>query len=269
VAIRLPHGTLCFSTLGCGDLDLPGVLALAERWDIPSVELRSLGGTIDLPAHFEASFGTPERLTDFLRGQIVRIASVDTSAVLFDSGEDDRRTLRDIVPWARATNAKRLRVFDGGTTASEQELSSARPLLDWWQALATDQALPFTLAIETHDSLFDDRALEQFVDLYPHTEILWDTHHTWKRGGTDVATTWSRLADRTHHLHVKDSRADSSEQGYTYVAPGEGEFPFQQLIELLRNEDFDGTISLEWERFWHPELPDIEIALGGLRKVFG
>lgn len=265
----VPRATLCFSTLGCGDLDLPAVLALAVRWGIPAVELRSLGSGIDLPAHFEQAFGTPERLASFLRGQPVTVASIDTSVRLFDSGEDDRRELRDIIPWALAARVHRLRVFDGGKTGSEDELRSARPMFDWWQSVATAQGLPLALAVETHDSLFRDDALARFVQLYPQTEILWDTHHTWKKGKTDLARTWGRLAGRTRHLHIKDSVPDTSEAGYGYVAPGQGEFPFVQLIDMLRRADFAGTISLEWERFWHPELPDIETGLSSFRAVFG
>jgi hypothetical protein len=42
--------------------------------------------------------------------------------------------------------------------------------------------------------------------------------------------------------------------------PGEGEFPMASLRAILQAE-FYGTVSLEWEKLWHPYLPPLENAL--------
>jgi len=68
-----------FSTLGCPDFTLEETLALAERHGIDAVELRALGGSLELPAYFEKHYGTPAALAEKLRGQHVRIVSLSTS----------------------------------------------------------------------------------------------------------------------------------------------------------------------------------------------
>jgi len=42
---------------------------------------------------------------------------------------------------------------------------------------------------------------------------------------------------------------------------GEGEFPFDTMFASLAAVDFDGFVSFEWEKHWHPELAGPEIAL--------
>ena len=35
----------------------------------------------------------------------------------------------------------------------------------------------------------------------------------------------------------------------------------RKLVELLNEHQFAGTVSLEWERLWHPYLPPLREAL--------
>jgi hypothetical protein len=60
------------STLGCPEFSLGDALALAGRHGLEGIELRALGGTVDLPAYFAKRFGTPEQLrTELPAGQIL------------------------------------------------------------------------------------------------------------------------------------------------------------------------------------------------------
>src|SRR6185312_3041017 len=44
-------------------------------------------------------------------------------------------------------------------------------------------------------------------------------------------------------------------------AGGEGEFPFGRMFAALAGIKFDGFVSFEWEKLWHPELASPEVAL--------
>ena len=41
---------------------------------------------------------------------------------------------------------------------------------------------------------------------------------------------------------------------------GEGDVPHERIFRQLKEGDFDGYFSLEWEKRWHPEIPGPEIA---------
>jgi sugar phosphate isomerase/epimerase len=42
---------------------------------------------------------------------------------------------------------------------------------------------------------------------------------------------------------------------------GEGEVPVREALTLLTGAHYDGWVSLEYERKWHPELGRPEVAL--------
>ena len=84
--------------------------------------------------------------------------------------------------------------------------------------------------VETHDALCTTAALRQFLTLAPGTAILWDAHHTWRKGGEDPLATWQALKPHIVHIHIKDSISrPSARHPFTYVPPGDGEFPIAPL----------------------------------------
>lgn len=253
--------TRVISTLGCPELTLEAVGALARRHDFTTIELRSLAGTMDLAAHFTATYGTPEKLAAAWRSAGVAISGFSTSLKAVGGTAADREAFLQFVPWAEALGVPWLRVFDSGKTADAAELAEAAATVRWWRALRTKHSWKTDIMIETHDSLLTGAAIRRFLALVPGTAIRWDTHHTWKKGGEEPVVTWRAIKDAVVSLDVKDSVSrPSAKHAWTYVLPGEGDFPMAPLREILRVE-YAGPMSLEWEKLWHPYLPSLDEAL--------
>jgi len=252
----------CCSSLGCPDRSLDETLALAERHHLAAVELRTLGGSMDLPAYFASKFQTPERLARHLRGSPVRIVALNTSLRLIGGTPAEREELVAVVEWAEALGIRWLRVFDGGRDANAAELAEAAATLGWWSSLRRERQWRVEVMVETHDSLLTTPALDRFRTACPGVALLWDSHHTWRKGGEDPLATWRSLRPAVVHVHVKDSVGrPSARHPFTYVLPGDGEFPSRPLIAALQADRFEGPVSLEWEKQWHPYLPPLEDAL--------
>jgi sugar phosphate isomerase/epimerase len=67
---------------------------------------------------------------------------------------------------------------------------------------------------ETHDCLTATAAIKTLqANLGEPLAILWDTHHTWKKGGEDPAATWPEIKADVVHVHVKDSISASPPRG--------------------------------------------------------
>lgn len=223
--------------------------------------MRALGGTTDLPAYLARNFGTPEALVTALRGSGVRIVAFDTSFKLIGNDAAGREALLAFLPWAEALAVPRLRVFDGGVSGGDVDWSEALDTLDWWRGERDRHGWRTQLMVETHDALTSTPAILAFAQRAPDCGVLWDTHHTWKKGGEDPVATWAAIRHRVVHVHVKDSVSRASARHpFTYVLPGDGEFPMAPIREVLQRE-FPGTVSLEWERQWHPYLPPLDDAL--------
>ena len=183
------------STLGCPDFNFDQVLALAHRHRITSVELRSLAGTLDLPAYFANNYLTPGKLARRLRNETIKVNSLATSFKVVGSAAADREALLRFVPWAEAMEVPWLRVFDGGKKADAAEFAEAGTTLQWWRALREKHHWKTELMVETHDTLLTSEAIQRFLAAVPATRIRWDSHHTWKKGGEDPVLTWRAIRD--------------------------------------------------------------------------
>ena len=255
------------STLGCAERTLAEVATLARTYALDGVELRGLGGTLDLPAGLAQIYGAPPAFAVEAMQLGVRVFAFGTSFMLADGVEADRNALLAYVPWAEALGVRWLRVFDGGSPGDPARLQAAVDNLNWWRQQRRANDWRCDLMVETHDSLFTARAIGQFLEAAGDAALLWDTHHTWKKGGEDPLVTWRAIRSHVVHVHVKDSVSrPSGRHPFTYVLPGDGEFPARPLLAALRADSFAGAVSLEWERKWHPYLPPIEDALAAAAR---
>ena len=163
-----------------------------------------------------------------------------------------------LAPW--------LRVFDGGKTPDPATHRAMADTVAWWRAERARHGWRADIMIETHDALCTTAAITQFLALAPGTAILWDAQHTWRNGGEPPLATWAAIQPHVVHIHVKDSISQpSARHPFSYVLPGEGEFAMAPLRAALQAE-FHGTVSLEWERLWHPYLAPLDDALTAAAK---
>lgn len=254
----------CLNTLGCPEASLQAAQELARRHGLDGIEVRALGGSLDLPSYLSATFGSPEALAANQADEKAggRIVAFNSSMKLVGGDGASRAQLLAMVPWAEALGVQWLRVFDGGATADERELAEAAASLAWWRRERVAHGWRVDLMVETHDALITSAAIHRLLALAPEASILWDAHHTWRKGGEDPRATWSAIRNRVVHVHVKDSiGVPSARHPFTYVLPGSGEFPMAALLGALREDGFTGPVSLEWERLWHPYLPSLDQAL--------
>jgi sugar phosphate isomerase/epimerase len=248
-----------FSTLGCPSLSLDQACAMARAHGISAIELRALGGSLDLPSYFSGRGNSAASIPDAAAG--VRIVAFGTSLRLADGTDEDRRKFLEHVPWAEAIGVPRLRVFDGGSISDASSVDRAAQAAGWWRALRAERGWRTDIMVETHDSLLKSADIHRFAEAAPGTSILWDSHHTWRKGGEDPAQTWRAIGHHVVHIHVKDSIAGSTPAAPArYVLPGTGEFPMAALRAALAG-NYNGPLSLEWEKQWHPELAPLEEAL--------
>lgn len=257
-----------YSTLGCPEASLEEALALAATYGLQGIELRSLEGTVDLPALLARRYGTPEAFAARVAAQPVRVVGLNTSLKLCGSDDAAWSDVEAYLPWAEALGGVRLRVFDGGSKGDDAELAEMAARFQAWRTRRAARGWKSDLMIETHDSLCRAETIQALAARVGSLPILWDTHHTWKRGGEDPVATWRAIRPLVVHLHVKDSiSARSARHPFTYVLPGAGEFPMAPLRAALVADRCDRPVSLEWERLWHPYLDPVgralEVAAGG------
>ena len=259
----------CFSTLGCAEKDLEGIVELARQFEIERVELRAVSDRLDLPNVFREQFGDAEQMKTWLVAKGITIASLDSSAKLIGCSPEAKQELLDFARWAQPLGIPAIRVFDGGTfqaKLADADRIEAAEFLAWWEDEKKAHHWTVDLIIETHDALCTAaHCLELSNYAKAPVHILWDAHHTWRKGGEDPLKSWSEMKQLVRHVHFKDSVGKpSARHPFTYTNLGEGEFALRPLMEQLSRDGYAGTMSLEWEKKWHPYLEPLENALSQL-----
>jgi sugar phosphate isomerase/epimerase len=257
---------LGFSTLGCPAYHVDEVIALARNNRFSGVEIRFIRGEVNLPKLEEFS---PARIGETRRrfeDGGIQVVCVDTSIRMNSLDEDERRrqleSSRVYCAIAAGLGAPYLRVF-GGPLPERQDRNATLDAIARGLGRVADETLArgVTTLLESHDYFSTS---ERLLDLYTrgageNLAILWDILHTY-RNGESAADTWARLGPRIKLVHVKDS-ATSSAEGFDLVLTGKGTVPIPSFLEVLKAAGYNGYVHFEWEKAWHPEIPEPEVAI--------
>jgi sugar phosphate isomerase/epimerase len=100
----------------------------------------------------------------------------------------------------------------------------------------------------------------------PRTGVVWDPVNSFVASEERPADAAARLGVAIRHVHIKDLRRDGN--GWKYVLPGEGDFPLLELKAALQDLQYDRFVSFEWEKKWHPEIADADVALPHFARWF-
>jgi sugar phosphate isomerase/epimerase len=263
---RLP---ISFSTLGCPAWNWLKILDFAQQNGFAAVELRGMQGTMDLPALPEFAADRIEQSKKEIADRGLRISSVDSSTYLHEEGQKHEQQLADarrFIDLAALLGAPYVRDFPnklvGPRAAALEHIAvSLRGLGDY--------AGPknVTVLLESHGDFTDSASLGEILEkaASPHVALLWDAHNTYVQGKEDPAVTVRQLGKYIRHTHLKDSRMEGGKDHY--VLTGRGEVPVKRQVELLRESGYRGYYSFEWEKVWHPEIEEPEIAIADFARV--
>ncbi len=118
------------------------------------------------------------------------------------------------------------------------------------------------MALETHDAFSAAGAVAAVLAAVPSPRVgaVWDLLHT-HRMGDPPARVWELLGSRLLDVHVKDARRAPDGAGWELVSLGTGEVPVRECISVLHRGGYAGPLVVEWEKRWHPEIAEPEVAL--------
>jgi sugar phosphate isomerase/epimerase len=137
------------------------------------------------------------------------------------------------------------------------------------QMAAHAKSVGVTVLIESHGDFTRSPDLEEVLTRVGSDAfaLLWDAHHTFVAGKEAPAETWKRLGRFVRHTHLKDSRPEGTERRYVLV--GVGEVPVKEQVAVLAAGGYAGFYCFEWEKKWHPEIEEPEVAFPHFARVVG
>jgi sugar phosphate isomerase/epimerase len=272
-----PRIPIAFSTLGCPAWDWKKILDFADQHGFSAVELRGLQGNMDLPANPLFSADRIAQTKSDLAAAKLKIACVSSSANLYwDDPEKRAKDLSDarhFIDLASALGAPYVRVFGGKAPddkAPAPDDATKKRVAAGLRELG-EYAGPrkVTVILESHDQFTSSATLKDVMHAAesPHVGLLWDAHHTFATSNEDPEFTVKQLGQWIRHTHLKDSVGEGEDR--KYVLTGRGTVPIARQIKALQSIGYKGFYCFEWEKVWHPDLQDPEIAIADYAKVVG
>jgi sugar phosphate isomerase/epimerase len=260
LCIRSQKMKLAFTTLACPNWSLEQVIDAAQQNGYEGLELRLLDGEM-LPADMDKA--TRDRVRTRCAEAGLKIACVDTSIRIATPDPEARAAqIRDgmaFLQMAADWDAPFIRVF-GGPPATISPAEAKKAAIECLTPLAKrGRELGVTVLLETHDAFSSSAVVMEVLNQVPEAAALWDSLHPYRVGEQPVQTA-DRLGDRCLHVHIKDGRRTNGEQ-WDLVLLGEGDVPIPEILATLRERHYDGWLAVEWEKKWHPEIPEPEIAI--------
>jgi fatty-acyl-CoA synthase len=259
---------LAFSTLGCPGWSLEKAASEAVRIGYDGLELRLLDGEV---VEADLAPAQRERVGAILRESGLGLSSVDSSIrLLADREADDiEAEIRKFLALAKGWSAPMIRVFGGDPAAGsslDEGLDRAAAILNHVAPAAEGQGVK--IAIETHDAFSSAAAVAPILERVPSAGVgvIWDIFHT-HRMGEAPALVWDLIGPRVVSVHVKDARREPDR--WQLVMLGEGEVPVREGLAVLNSAGYSGWLVQEWEKKWHPEIEEPEVALPHDRDVLG
>lgn len=191
--------------------------------------------------------------------------------------------IKKVLDYCEYLGAHYIRIYGGNIVAGdtykvserrEKLIQSMRTLGD----LAASKGV--TLVIENHFNTMtvsakDSAALCRDID-HPAVRILYDQANLTFTENEDYLTAIPLQQKYVAYMHVKDlefkqgvsfsssdvSHPDESERNvYTRIV-GEGELNWPEILKMVKEEGYDGWLSMEYERRWHPDdIPDASIGM--------
>jgi sugar phosphate isomerase/epimerase len=202
----------------------------------------------------------------------LKIACVSSSAEMHVADPQKRAQqlsdARSFIDLASALGAPYVRVF-GNKIEGPREEVIARVSSGLHELGEYAGPRNVTVIIESHGDFTDSPTLKEVLTRADseHVALLWDAHHTFASSHEEPEFTVAQLGRWIRHTHLKDSVPDGKDRHY--VLTGKGDVPVKRQVEALVKINYSGFYCFEWEKKWHPDLLEPEVAFPDYVKVVG
>ena len=263
---------LSFSTLGCPDWTFQKIVDFSVQHGYSGIEVRGLQRQMDLSKCTEFSTGHRQATLALMKEKGLQFVNLGSSATLhFAEGAERQKNIDEgkrFIDLAHEINCPYIRVFPNNFP-KEQDKSATMDLIIKGLVELGDHAKDsrVTVLMETHGDVVKSEDLEVIMrsSEHPNVALVWDPCNMWMVTKEAPAAMYQKLRKYIRHAHLKDLIIVDGKAKYKLL--GKGEAPVFEVIGILKKDGFKGYYSFEWEKLWHPEIDEPEIALADYPKV--
>jgi sugar phosphate isomerase/epimerase len=258
---------LAFSTLACPDWTFSQIVEFAASHGYTGIELRGVQRQLDLPKCNE--FATEQKRKETLalmKDKGLRFVDLGSSATMHLTDAAERKKTMDegksFIDLAVQIGSPYVRVYPN-KFPQEMEKDKTMELIASGLKELGDYAKDKNVMVlmETHGDAVWIEDILKIMQLANHKKVglVWDICNMWTMTKETPAEMYKKLGKYIRHTHIKDAKMENNAPKYVFL--GKGEVPIFDAIDILRKNKYNGYYSFEWEKLWHPELAEPELAL--------
>ncbi len=266
---------IAVSTLGCPKWDWNTILKNTSGWGFAALELRGIQDQLDLPKCPEFSDTRLPGTRRDLAAAGLKISDLGSSAQMHEPDPVKRAKYMDearrFIDLAHKLDSPYVRVFPNQFVPGEDKQVTFDRISSGLHELGEyGKGSGVTVIVESHGEF---RRAEELLPILEgakskYVAFLWDAHHTCVEG-EKPEDTYRELGKYIRHTHLKDSVPvpGKSKEDRHYVLTGTGDIPVKETVRVLASHNYKGYYCFEWEKRWHPDIDDPEIAFPHYAKT--
>ncbi len=247
---------LAFSTLGCPDWRFNEILAMAKDFGFDGVEIRGVRSKLYAPeiAAFSDEMW-PENKAKMERTnmEIPMLTSGICVKVKYDTLVEEALAYANL---ADKIGANYIRILADSQVNPTDPVSDEKVVENLKAIAEAAKDTKVVFLVETNGAYADSARLAKVLEKVGSEKVqaLWDVHHPYRFFGETAEKTWENLGKYVKYVHLKDSVA--TEGVIKYKMMGKGDMPIDSFLQVLKDNGYDGYLSLEWVKRWNHELQE-------------
>ena len=262
---------LAFSTLGCPDWRLKQIVDCSVENGYKGFEIRGLAGEMDLPKCPEFNKTNLPASLRLIKDNDIKIINLGSSANLHFAQEDKRKSnLNDakrFIDLAEQLECPFVRVFPDDLPPDQTVEQTLDLIISGLITLGEyAKGSNVSILLESHGKVvYKDMLLKIMAGAnHPKVGLIWDFFNMWVVTKESPKEVFDTLGKYIKHVHIKDANLVDGKPAYCLI--GQGVAPLREAMDSLKRSNYKGYYSFEWEKKWHPEIQDPEIAFPHFAK---
>ena len=239
---------------------------MTRRLGYQGVELRAVSGTLDLLSRPEFTAKQIGKTRAYFEDHGIEICCIDTSCT-FHATDRTERLAQVELALAHAELALRLgasliRVFPDKIQPGANREQTRDYIADSLRLIAERLSPGVQVGLETHGDFARAEAAAEIVTLvdHPRVKIVWDVANS-LASGDSIREAGGIINPFLSHVHLRDARPVTESEHWLPVLAGRGSVSFVETLAVIETLNYDGYISFEWEKYWHPQIEEPAVAL--------
>jgi sugar phosphate isomerase/epimerase len=249
---------ISFSTLGCPEWSWDDMVVTAKDVGFDGIEIRGIENELFVPKAKPFLESNLQNTKDRLKKLKLSIPCLTSACYLYDKANifTYLKEGKEYIDLAEKLEVPYIRVL--GDRNPEPDLETDFDFVAENLSILSEYAenKNVKLLIETNGIFSDSDLMLKLVNKLGsgRVGVLWDIHHPFRFYNEPVEKTYNTLKEYIKFVHIKDSLIENGKIKYKMM--GHGDVPVKEAILLLKQNNFEGFVSLEWVKRWCIDLED-------------